>query len=71
MAEPVEVRDESLRYIVAGMLSTISFVPSQSHPAEMLSMADSVIHHIRLMSQQETKEPQTVVEVNLGEDRPF
>lgn len=45
MAEP----SQSLRYIIAGMLSTIDFKPSEHHPEHMLDMADKVIHHFRLL----------------------
>ena len=41
---------ESIRYIVAGMLSTIDYVPAQSHPEEMLGLADKIIHHINIAS---------------------
>ena len=44
--EPSEA-EETLRHMVAGMLSTIEYTPSQLHPAQMLPMADKVIHHIR------------------------
>ena len=43
-------RQEPLRYVVAGMLSTIDFVPSHSHPEIMLDLADKVIHHVMLSS---------------------
>ncbi len=41
---------QNVRYIVAGMLSTIDFIPAQSHPEEMLSLADKIIHHINIAS---------------------
>ncbi len=44
--------DESLRRVVAGMLSTIEIVPAKTHPDHMLPMADTVIRHIRVMDDQ-------------------
>ena len=41
--------EQSLRYTVAGILSTIGFVPAQSHPAEMLTVSDLVIRTVRMM----------------------
>lgn len=35
--------DEELRYLVAGLLSTIEINPSENHPELMLDMADQVI----------------------------
>lgn len=43
--------DESVRHVIAGMLSTIGFTPSQTHPDNMLPMSDLVIHAIQQMSQ--------------------
>ncbi len=37
-----------LRYVVAGMLSTIDFIPSQTHPQEMVGLADKIIHHVNI-----------------------
>ncbi len=42
------IADDSLRHVVAGMLSTIDFVPSEVHPGNMVNIAEKVIHHIRL-----------------------
>ena len=39
--------DENLRHVVAGMLSTTTYIPSQTHPESMLELADTVIRHIR------------------------
>ena len=44
--------DEALRHIIAGILSTISFTPSHSHPSEMLTISDLVIQTVRLMGQE-------------------
>ena len=44
---------ESLLYFIAGMLSTIDFTPSITHPERMLNMADKVIQHVRRMDQQD------------------
>ena len=44
--------DEALRYVIAGILSTISFTPSHSHPSEMLTVSDLVIQTVRLMGQE-------------------
>lgn len=41
--------EQSLRHVIAGILSTISFVPAQSHPAEMLTVSDLVIRTVRMM----------------------
>ena len=56
-------REEGLRRIVAGMLSTIDDRPSELHPEAMLPMADKVIHHIRLLdSETVSAEPQMTPE---------
>ena len=44
--------DESLRHVIAGILSTIPFTPSHSHPSEMLTISDLVIQNVRLMGQE-------------------
>ena len=44
--------DESVRHVIAGMLSTIGFVPSHTHPEDMLPMSDLVIHAVQQMSQE-------------------
>ncbi len=44
--------DESLRHVIAGILSTIGFTPSHSHPTEMLPVSDLVIQAVRLMGQE-------------------
>ena len=41
--------EQSLRYTVAGILSTIPFVPAQSHPADLLTVSDLVIRTVRMM----------------------
>ncbi len=49
------LQEEKLRHVVAGMLSTINFVPAQTHPEATLDTADLVILHVRRfdeMSQQ-------------------
>jgi len=43
MAEPT-----SLNYVVAGMLSTIDYIPSQAHPEEMMGLAEKIIHHVNI-----------------------
>ncbi len=56
-----EIYDEEgqrLRHIVAGMLSTIEFTPAELHPGNMLPMADNVIHHIRLLTSENTRAEQ-------------
>ena len=45
--------EQSLRYTVAGILSTIGFVPAQSHPAEMLTFSDLVIRTVRMMDNEQ------------------
>lgn len=42
-------RGESLRYVIAGILSTITVIPAQTHPSEMLEISDLVIQTVRLM----------------------
>ncbi len=37
---------EPLRYVVAGMLSTIDIIPALNHPEQMLEMADKIISFI-------------------------
>ncbi len=44
--------DESVRHVIAGILSTIGFTPSQTHPENMLPMSDLVIHAVQQMSQE-------------------
>ncbi len=41
---------QALRYTIAGILSTIGFVPAQSHPSEMLTVSDLVIRTVNMMS---------------------
>ncbi len=57
--------NESLRYVIAGILSTINHTPSHSHPSEMLTISDLVIQTVRLMGQ----EPGGVTVVPDGEMR--
>ena len=59
---------QSLRHIVAGMLSTIDYVPAQAHPEEMLNMADKVIHHVNLFG---GAIPGDVRSVSQGPEGPF
>ncbi len=58
---PVErsVHDEHVRYVVAGLLSTIDFVPSQSHPENMLSISDLVIRTVKVMGMERGSYPMT------------
>ena len=41
--------EQSLRYVIAGILSTIPFIPAQAHPADMLTVSDLVIRTVRMM----------------------
>ncbi len=52
--------NESLRYVIAGLLSTINFVPASSHPESMLEMSDLVIRTVRIMGQERGNTIQTV-----------
>lgn len=60
-------REEGLRRVVAGMLSTTNFRPSEDHPEAMLPMADLVIHHVRLMDRETVSEPEAQPEGPIGE----
>jgi hypothetical protein len=55
--ERAYIADDSLRHVVAGMLSTIDFVPSEVHPGNMVNIAEKVIHHIRVVDS-ETSQPE-------------
>ena len=70
----MKAQEGSLRFIVAGMLSTIDFRPSQEHPSSMLFLADQVIHHIRLADAAETRgEPGQMHSIphDADAERPF
>lgn len=60
-------REEGLRRVVAGMLSTTDFKPTEVHPDAMLPMADLVIHHVRLMDS-EASQPEGPIE---GQDARY
>lgn len=53
------VHEEHVRYIVAGLLSTIDFVPSSSHPENMLGISDLVIHAVTVMGTERGNYPMT------------
>lgn len=50
-------RTTVLRYVVAGLLSTITFTPARSHPEDMLPMSDLVIHAVQEMMQERGNTP--------------
>ncbi len=41
------VNEESLPYVIAGMISTLSFTPSYEDPERCLEMAENIIRHVR------------------------
>ena len=49
MDQTIDQEYQQTRCIIAGMLSTINYTPSELHPSNMLNMADAVIHHLRLL----------------------
>ena len=55
--EPGSAAHESLRHVIAGILSTITYVPSQTHPTEMLGISDLVIQAVRTMGQERASTP--------------
>lgn len=54
--------EQSLRYTIAGILSTIPFVPAESHPAEMLTVSDLVIRTVRKMGGEQAGEVRSLPE---------
>ena len=65
------LQEEKLRHVVAGMLSTINFVPAQTHPEATLDTADLVILHVRRFDEMhQQSHPGAVTSVPQGPKGP-